>query len=140
MPTELNFYPHGHTPTSLEPLTPHRRYPPGDDFYCTEIVTGRTPIVIVADTPGALAFHHTRPTHPVHIVVVPKRHVPSFVDLRGAPSGTLWECLSVVRAVAGYVRDRDGAASIITNEGDYQESKHLHWHVVHRGGAPEQPV
>ncbi|MEE1789279.1 HIT domain-containing protein [Streptomyces sp. BE308] len=30
---------------------------------------------------GILAFHHTTPSYPVHIVVIPKGHVPSLTDL-----------------------------------------------------------
>jgi histidine triad (HIT) family protein len=40
------------------------------------------------------------------------------------------ELLSVVREVAGQVLAAHGAARVITNLGEYQESKHLHWHVV----------
>ncbi len=43
-----------------------------DDFYCEEALSGRTPIDVVAESDDVLAFHHTRPTWPVHIVVVPK--------------------------------------------------------------------
>ena len=52
-----------------------------DDFYCDEAISGRTPIDVVLETDDVLAFHHTRPFWPVHIVVVPKQHVPSLTEL-----------------------------------------------------------
>ena len=51
------------------------------DFYCDEALSGKTPIEVIAETEEMLAFHHTRPFWPVHIVVIPKRHIPSLTDL-----------------------------------------------------------
>ncbi|WP_406490616.1 HIT domain-containing protein [Streptomyces sp. NBC_01604] len=90
-------------------------------------------IEVVTETDRVLAFHHTRPSHSVHIVVVPKVHVPSLVDLGDDNADLLLEVMDVVREVAGKVRAEHGAASVTTNEGLYQESKHMHWHVYHRG-------
>ncbi|GIG63869.1 HIT family protein [Phytomonospora endophytica] len=100
-----------------------------DDFYCDEALSGRTPVEVVAETPGVLAFHHTRPYWPVHIVVVPKRHVPSLIDLGDADVDTVHAVLAVVRDVAARVTAEHGAARVVTNLGRYQDSKHLHFHV-----------
>ena len=40
-----------------------------------------TPDYVVAETEEVLAFHHSRPFWPVHLVVIPKAHTPSLVDL-----------------------------------------------------------
>lgn len=100
-----------------------------DDFYCDEALTGHTPVDVVAETDEVLAFHHTRPFWPVHIVVVPKRHLPSLVDLGGNDPALLHEVLAVVRSVAEQVTRDHGACRVLTNLGDYQDSKHLHFHV-----------
>lgn len=105
-----------------------------DDFYCDEVLSGRTPVRIVRDTGTVLAYHHTRPFWPVHIVVIPKRHVPSLVDLGDADAALLPELLAVVRDVAAEVLAAHGAARVLTNLGRYQDSKHLHFHV--NSGAP----
>ena len=62
-----------------------------EDFYCDEVLSGRTAVRVVAETEEVLAYHHTRPFWPVHIVVIPKRHVPSLIDLGGAGEGILAE-------------------------------------------------
>ena len=107
------------------------------DFYCDEVLSGRTPVDVVRETETVLAYHHTRPFWPVHIVVIPKRHVPSLTDLRDAPEGLLEELLGVVQSVAREVEVEHGAARVLTNLGAYQDSKHLHFHVNHgeAGGA-----
>jgi histidine triad (HIT) family protein len=88
----------------------------------------------VVETADVLAFEHTRPYYPVHVVVVPKRHVASLLALAPADDALLLELLAVVRQVAARVVAEHGACRVITNLGTYQDSKHLHWHVVH--GSP----
>lgn len=104
-----------------------------DDFYCDEVLSGRTPVRVVDETPHALAYHHTRPHWPVHIVVIPKRHVPSLTDLGDDGEALLPELLGLVRRVAARVESEHGAARVLTNLGRYQDSKHLHWHVCSGG-------
>lgn len=103
------------------------------DFYCHQALAGLVEIERVMETDRVLAFHHTKPSHPVHIVVVPKEHIPSLVDLGDGGPQLLVEVMEVVAQVAGQVSEEHGAASVTTNVGLYQESKHLHWHVYHRG-------
>lgn len=99
-----------------------------DDFYCDEVLSGRTTVEVVAENDAVLAFHHTRPFWPVHIVVVPKVHVPSLTDLGGHTS-VLEPILDMVREVATRVEAEHGACRVLTNLGRYQDSKHLHFHV-----------
>ena len=100
-----------------------------DDFYCDEVLSGKTRVDVVRETDRVLAYHHTRPFWPVHVVVIPKQHVPSLVDLGDADEELLIELLAVVREVAGEVEAQHGAARVLTNLGRYQDSKHLHFHV-----------
>ena len=100
-----------------------------EDFYCDEALSGRTPVEVVAETNEVPAFRHTRPFWPVHIVVIPKVHVPSLVDLGAADDALLHKVLAVVRRVADDVTRQYGACRVLTNIGMYQESKHLHFHV-----------
>lgn len=100
-----------------------------EDFYCDEALSGRTPVDVVAETDDVLAFRHTRPFWPVHIVVIPKRHVPSLVDLGDTGEILLHKVLAVVRRVADDVVREHGACRVLTNLGRDQDSKHLHFHV-----------
>ncbi len=103
------------------------------DFYCHQALAGTVPIQKVRETGRVLAFHHTNPSYPVHIVVIPKEHVPSLTDLGNADVNLLHEILAVVCEVAAGVEKEYGSAEVTTNLGMYQESKHLHWHVIYRG-------
>jgi len=100
-----------------------------EDFYCDEVLSGRTPVKVVRETDNVLAYHHTRPFWPAHIVVIPKRHISSLLALEETDDALLLELLRVVREVAKEVLAEYGACRVLTNLGNYQDSKHLHWHV-----------
>lgn len=101
-----------------------------EDFYCDEVLSGRTQVEKVYETDNVLAYHHTRPFYPVHVVVIPKRHIPSLIALDASDDEILIEMLRVIKRVATDITDRYGASKVLTNIGDYQSNKHLHWHVV----------
>ena len=99
------------------------------EFYCDEALSGKTAISIVHETEEVIAFHHTGPYWPVHIVVIPNEHIPSLVDLGEHSVDAVHKVLEVVRLVAAKVSAEHGAARVLTNLGEYQDSKHLHFHV-----------
>ncbi|MEP7343157.1 MAG: HIT domain-containing protein [Acidobacteriota bacterium] len=102
-----------------------------EDFYCEEALSGRTPINKVFETDNVLAFHHTRPFWPVHIVVIPKRHVGSLLTLETEDNELLIELFAAIKQIAAEVVAEYGGARVLTNLGKYQDSKHLHFHINH---------
>jgi histidine triad (HIT) family protein len=97
-----------------------------EDFYCEEVLSGKTQVEKVFETENVLAYHHTRPFWETHIVVIPKTHVDSLLTVENE---LLMELMDVVRKVAKDVLAEKGAARVLTNLGEYQDSKHLHFHV-----------
>lgn len=104
-----------------------------EDFYCDEVFSGKTPVEKVLETEHVLAYHHTRPLWPVHIVVVPKQHVASVLEVN---DGLLLELFSVIKKVAAKVFSETGAERVLTNLGEYQDSKHLLFHI--NSGDPKK--
>lgn len=96
------------------------------DFYCEQVVSGKTQVETILETDSVLAYHHTRPFWETHIVVIPKQHVGSLLT---AGNDLLIDLLDAVKIVADKVVKEQGAARVLTNLGDYQDSKHLHFHV-----------
>lgn len=101
-----------------------------DDFYCDEVLSGRTVVRKVIETENVLAYHHTRPSYPVHIVAIPKKHISSLATIEESDMDVFHELMQVVQRVAKSTLDSEGACRVITNLGRYQDSKHLHWHIV----------
>ncbi|SDO43361.1 histidine triad (HIT) family protein [Paenibacillus sp. yr247] len=102
-----------------------------EDFYCEEVLSGNTAVNKVVETENVLAYHHTRPFYPVHIVVIPKRHIVSLLALEKIDNDLLLELFDVIKKVATDVIAEHGACRVLTNLGKYQDSKHLHWHVAY---------
>lgn len=100
------------------------------DFYCEQVLSGETPVEKILETETVLAFYHTRPAYPVHIVIIPKKHIESLVTLDANNPALLAEMIQVIQNVAATVLAEHGACRVVTNLGNYQESKHLHWHIV----------
>jgi histidine triad (HIT) family protein len=101
----------------------------GDDFYCDLAIPRASELSVVLQNEQVLAFHHTRPFWPVHIVVVPKRHIASLTTVRTGDEPDIRALLVAVQQVARTVESAEGAAGVLTNLGGYQDSKHLHIHV-----------
>ena len=102
----------------------------GDDFYCDVALADVGALDVVEETEQVLAYHHTRPYRPVHVVVIPKRHVASLTTLTADDEPLVRDLFAVVQRVAAQVESEHGAAAVLTNLGEYQDSKHLHVHVL----------
>lgn len=102
----------------------------GNDFYCDVALKGEIPLKKEYESANVLVYHHTKPHWPVHIVVVPKRHISSFTSLDTKDTSILLELIDVLKKFASQVENEYGAARILTNLGKYQDSKHLHFHIT----------
>lgn len=100
-----------------------------EDFYCEFVLSGKIEVVKIVETDNVLAYYHTKPFWEEHIVVIPKKHISSLLTIVKKEESLLLELLEVVRQVASGVVKEKGAARILTNLGDYQDSKHLHFHI-----------
>jgi histidine triad (HIT) family protein len=102
------------------------------DFYCREILTGRLPVEPIAETDRILAFHHTKPYWQTHIVIIPKKHIPSLASLQSDDMTILQEMLSIAANLCRKISEEHGGCRLSTNVGSYQTTKHLHLY-IHSG-------
>lgn len=102
-----------------------------NDLYCDEVLDGKIQVNKLIETDTILAYYHTRPYYPVHIVVIPKKSITSLITMEESDNELLLELFDAIKKVASIVTGEHGAARVITNIGDYQDSKNLHWHVVY---------
>ncbi len=106
-----------------------------DCLFC-RIVAGEIPADIVARGDGFIAFRDIAPKAPVHILVVPERHVASMVEVDGLDDVERAAMLPFIAAVARDAGLDERGYRVATNTGPdaRQAVFHLHWHVM--GGAP----
>lgn len=100
-------------------------------IFC-RIVAGEVPCQEAYSGPLALGFHDLRPVAPLHVLVVPRRHVTDASELRAADGDLLAEMFTAAHGVA---RDNGYAESgyrLVFNVGPDSGSEvpHLHLHVI----------
>lgn len=99
------------------------------DFYCDQILARRLNVPVCFENDHVFAFHHTNPIWEQHVVLLPKRHVESLLALEEPDNELLLELMRVARRIAADLLAEHGGCRVYTNLGDYQSSKHLHWHI-----------
>jgi histidine triad (HIT) family protein len=103
------------------------------DFYCDEVLTGRTNVEFVAESERAVAFRHPRARYPAHILVISRQHLPSLLETEDL--GMQAELIQLVREVALAVVREHGDCRVIADLRGDGELGHLEWQVV-AGDAP----
>jgi len=112
---------------------------PQSCVFC-RIVRGEIPARKVYEDEEVLAFHDIRPQAPVHVLVIPKAHVPTLYEAAAAHERALGRML----ACAGEIARAEGASDgfrVILNTGRVgnQEVYHVHMHIL-AGPAPLGPM
>ncbi len=98
-------------------------------IFC-RIIRGEIPANIVYESKEALAFDDVNPMAPVHVVVVPKTHVATLMDVSdGGMMKGLTAAVQEVAKIKGI--DRKGFRTVINcNEDGGQVIFHLHVHIL----------
>lgn len=106
-----------------------------DCIFC-KIIAGTIPGTCIYTSEHVVAFRDIHPKAPVHVLIVPKRHIPTLNDLTAADGPIV---LAMMQAIQDIARS-EGIAShgyrliANTNADGGQEVFHLHFHLL--GGKP----
>ena len=100
-------------------------------IFC-KIVNNEIPSNKLLENDDFMAFHDLHPKAPIHILVIPKKHVECFQDVQPNMMAGMTSFIQEVTTLMGI--DKSGYR-LITNNGDDggQEVHHLHFHIL--GGA-----
>jgi len=101
-----------------------------DCIFC-KIVEGLIPSNKVYEDDTVLAFRDINPQAPVHILVIPKVHIPSAADVNEENADAVAACFRVISKIAKQENLDDGFR-VISNVGEAagQTVKHLHFHIL----------
>lgn len=102
-----------------------------DNCIFCKIIAGDIPSKKVYEDELILAFHDVNPQAPIHVLVIPKEHIPSLDAVCSENSKTvahLFEKIPEIAKALGLC----GGYRLISNCGDdaCQTVKHLHFHIV----------
>jgi histidine triad (HIT) family protein len=103
-------------------------------LFC-RIVRGEIPSRKVYEDDEVLAFHDIHPLRPLHVLVIPKKHITSLATAGAEDLPVLGRILAVANQIAVEQGSPDGFRVIInTGRVGQQEVPHLHAHIV---GGPD---
>lgn len=103
------------------------------DWYCEDVLSGNLQVRIVWEDERVLAFHHPNPTAEIHVVVVPKKHIPSILDPLALDGVLLTSMVQAVQHTAHKLGlDKEGFY-VRTNAAAPGVTPHMHWHVMGPG-------
>jgi histidine triad (HIT) family protein len=103
-----------------------------DCLFC-RIVSGEIPAKVVKRTADAVAFHDIDPKAPVHVLVIPTRHLAAVRSAGGADAEALLGRLLAFSAEVAADLGLDARGyRVVTNTGPDagQSVDHLHFHIL----------
>lgn len=102
-----------------------------DCLFC-KIIAGEIPGDIVYEDDKVLAFNDINPVAPYHILVVPKKHYESILDVNAEDMDIIAHIHKVINIIANEKGFAQNGFRIINNCGadGGQEVKHVHFHVL----------
>ena len=104
-----------------------------DCLFC-KIVAGDLPADRVLESERTIAFRDINPQAPVHVLVIPRQHLPDVAAVAQAGDGLLDEIAAQARQVASDAGITDYRVVFNTGAGAGQTVWHAHAHVL--GGRP----
>jgi len=102
-----------------------------DCLFC-KIINREIESDIVYENEHVLAFRDVSPVAPVHIIVVPKKHVSSIMEIDMLDDFEINEIMGTIKKIAGDLGLDDKGFRVVTNMGPDggQSVDHLHFHIL----------
>lgn len=112
-----------------------------DNCIFCKIAAGQIPSRLIHEDEDLIAFNDINPAAPVHVLIVPRQHIPTLADCTEQHAALLGKMMLLAPRLAqqmgcGYEADADGSGSggfktlFNTGPDGGQEVYHLHLHVI----------
>ena len=100
-------------------------------IFC-KIIKGEIPSSKVYEDEEVLAFNDINPAAPIHVLVIPKKHIASLADMEEVDQKIISKIYKVINEIAEKQGFKEKGYRVIVNCGEDggQEVKHIHFHVL----------
>ena len=102
---------------------------PNDCVFC-KIVAKEIPSKIVYEDELCLAFHDINPRARVHLLVIPKTHIPTLKEMHDSDELTLGRMMKTSRDIAKQFELTDYKVQMSVGKNAGQEVFHIHLHIT----------
>jgi len=105
-----------------------------DCLFC-KIAGGEIGTEFLFESDNIVAFRDIHPIAPVHVLIIPKKHIGSMTEVEEKHKAVLGEMLLVASSIAKELGISDGGYKLLIRTGFHggQEVPHIHLHLL--GGA-----
>ena len=100
-------------------------------LFC-KIIKGEIPSSKVYEDEEILAFNDINPAAPIHVLVIPKKHISSLIDITEEDEKVIGKIYGVINKIAQKEGILDKGYRVIINCGEDggQVVKHIHFHLL----------
>ena len=100
-------------------------------IFC-KIIKGEIPSQKVYEDKEILAFNDINPAAPIHVLVIPKKHITSLAEMEGGDEIIVGKIYKVINEIAERLGVKEKGYRVIVNCGKDggQEVGHLHFHLL----------
>jgi len=87
---------------------------------------------IIFEDDDFIVFSDINPVAPVHLLIIPKLHVESLLEIEKLGSSKIEKMFSIIKKMANDFKLDEGGFRVVTNIGESacQSVKHLHFHII----------
>jgi diadenosine tetraphosphate (Ap4A) HIT family hydrolase len=102
-----------------------------DCLFC-RIAAGELPATMAHEDDDLVVIHDIAPRAPTHLLLIPRRHIPSALDLTEADGPLLGHLFGVAANLARQLGIADAGYRLVSNVGAWggQSVAHLHVHLM----------
>lgn len=100
-------------------------------LFC-RIASGEVPAKLVYEDDDVLAFHDINPQAPTHVLVIPRRHIPSLDDMQPGDAEAVGRTILRATEIARDQQVSDEGYRLVINQGEAagQTVFHIHVHLI----------
>ena len=102
-----------------------------DCIFC-KIIKKEMPASIVYEDEEIIAFKDIQPAAPIHILIIPKKHITSLAELKSEDEILIGKIYTTINKIAQDQGIKEKGYRVIVNCGEDggQEVMHLHFHLL----------
>jgi len=107
-----------------------------DECIFCKIVEKKVPAEIVYEDDQIIAFKDIHPIAPIHILIIPKEHIPTVDDLEEKHESLIGKMVLIAKRLARDLNTAEEGYKLLFRVKKHggQEVDHIHLHLI--GGAP----
>jgi len=104
-------------------------------FFC-KIANNEIPAEIIYQDKDVFAFKDIHPLAPVHILIIPKKHISRISDIKDEDEALMGKIILTAKKIADSLEISKSGYKLLFRVGRHggQEVEHVHLHLI--GGSP----